>query len=528
MKKLFNKDNAVFLLLGTIVGVILTSLLLGVMLWANPQMAKSLIDPMGAARLDGTLSSNPELLQLNVNVSKVIRPISPLIYGSNLTAKTEFENDIAQFGNDIGLTIVRFPGSADGYRWQLGKFDFNQRFDNAPLAKIGNVIKFCGLMGSKLVLQVNIETGTPQEAAQWVQYMNMNKENTAPVTYWELGNEVYGNWEKVNMTGEEYVKVIQDYSKAMKEVDPTIKIGANLGGPNFSDFDEAVIKFAADSIDFISYHWYPNHINKKHAFEDRVHPLPEEIMANSLAVSDLVKRVDKLLERYAPHRKGKIEVAFLEWDGSWDAPASDLKNDTQAMMWSLANAIFYADTLGQFALHGVTLANNYNFEEVMFGLIRGWDEDAGWGGSPWDRETIRPKALALKLMARHFGDSLIESELIGSPVFYYKGGYMRADSYQGEVPYVSAYASTFSDQKKIAILLVNKHAQKDFKVKVSLEGMIPTENGKAFVLNGPDISAQNDGNPRSVSIQRFEIQGIKKKFIYHVAAHSVNLMEINF
>jgi len=61
------------------------------------------------------------------------------------------------------------------------------------------------------------------------------------VDYWELGNEVYGRWDKGHMSGRDYAKKVKEYSTFMKQVDPTIKIGADWGGPKYSGFDKAVI-----------------------------------------------------------------------------------------------------------------------------------------------------------------------------------------------------------------------------------------------------------------------------------------------
>lgn len=482
----------------------------------------------GALRRASEESKNQknEPLHFNVNVDKPVRPISPLIYGSNLTSKTEFEMDVAKFGKDLGITNFRFPGgNSFGYRWKLGKYDFNDRFDQTPLSKIDSIIKYCGIVNTQLIIQVNIESGTAQEAADWVQFMN--KGAGMRVDYWELGNEVYGNWDKGYMSGEEYVETIEQYSKLMKKVDPTIKIGADWGGPKYQEFDKTVIKKAADHIDFVSYHWYPNHINNKHRYQERNHPFPKEIMANSLAVGNMVSRFEHMVKEYAPHRQGEIEFTVMEWDGSWDGVASDLAYQHKGRLWSLANAIFHADALGQFAKHGITVANQYAFQEVMFGFIRGWDVQAGWGGSRWDGKTIRPKALAFKLFARYFGDILIESTLSGSPS-YYKQADWWADSYTGDVPYVSGYASKSSSDNMVAMALINKHGEKDFQINISINGAELSDKGEVWILTGPGLKDQNDGSPGVIAVKKYDLNNIKNKFSYNVPARSVNLLKIPF
>lgn len=466
----------------------------------------------------------PHTLKLTLDPTRRLKAISPFIYGSNLPAKTEFEKDVAQFAKDSGITIFRFPGGGlEGYHWKSGTFEKTDRYQTAPLAKIDNVIEFAKLSGAKLLLEVNITPGTPEEAAQWVGYMN--QQTDFRVDYWELGNEVYGNWDEAHMSAEEYAVLVNKFSAAMKAVDPTIKIGVDVGGMNYPDFDATVIKNTADAIDFLSFHWYPNHVNHDHPMNNSVHPSPEEVMANAHAIPQIVARFNRIIEKYAPHRQGKIELTFLEWDGSWDAPPSDLRYEAKAMIWSLANGIFHADALGQFALQGIPVACQYTFQEIMFGMIRGWDRNAGWGGDRWDGKTIRPKALAFQLFSRHFGDTLIEGNLEGSPT-YDKAPDLWGDSYVGKVPYVTAYSSIFKNENKTAIVLVNKHPDQTFNVMLNFTNSTPTAEGKAWLLTGPSLTAQNDGSPGQTDIKEFNVTGISNEFYIQVPAKSVLLLQI--
>ena len=131
----------------------------------------------------------------------------------------------------------------------------------------------------------------------------------------------------------------------------------------------------------------------------------------------------------------------------------------------------------------------------------------------------------MELFSRHFGDILVENRLEGSPT-YYKEQDWRPDSYVGPVPYVSAYASHFSTENKMGIILINKHETDDFRVKISIDNAVPNPEGQARVLNGMGLSTQNDGEPGAVAVQEFHLQKIGPSFIYKVPAHSVNAIEI--
>lgn len=97
------------------------------------------------------------------------------------------------------------------------------------------------------------------------------------VKYWEIGNEVPGNghygskWEidqHSDTSPKAYATNLVAFSKAMKAVDPTVKIGAVLTTPggwpdgitgpgDQADWNHTVLSIAANSIDFVIVHWYP-------------------------------------------------------------------------------------------------------------------------------------------------------------------------------------------------------------------------------------------------------------------------------
>ncbi len=177
------------------------------------------------------------------------------------------------------------------------------------------------------------------------------------------------------------------------------------------------------------------------------------------------------------------------------------------------------------ALNGVTAAAQFDFQSIGFGFIRGWDKECGWGGQSWDQETIRPKALAIQMFSKYFGDTLIEGRLENSPVYYKKSDFW-PDSYGAEVPYISCYTAKFTKQGAITIMLINKHESESFKAKINLLRFKPEETGKLISLSGPNLMAQNEGNPVNIRIKEYAISNIKDTFTYNIPPHSINVLQI--
>ena len=86
--------------------------------------------------------------------------------------------------------MMRYPGGSygDRYNWQ----------DNtapggyvAPGTDFDSFMGTVKAVGAQPILIANYGSGTPQEAADWVQYANVTKGYGDK--YWEIGNEIYGN-----------------------------------------------------------------------------------------------------------------------------------------------------------------------------------------------------------------------------------------------------------------------------------------------------------------------------------------------
>ena len=104
-------------------------------------------------------------------------------------------------------------------------------------------------------------------AAGFVRHMNVTLK--AKIKYWEVGNEIYGNWEEGYniggdiVTGKEYGEDFNVFVKAMKAVDPSIKVGAVVwvnsetwGIASSKKWTSEVLTEVENSADFLILHEY--------------------------------------------------------------------------------------------------------------------------------------------------------------------------------------------------------------------------------------------------------------------------------
>ena len=102
---------------------------------------------------------------------------------------------------------------------------------------------------------------TPDEvlkaAVEWVRYANVIK--GYDVKYWEIGNE--NDIERhdsiqVKWTPELYSKTVVKFSQAMKQVDPTIQVGANGMRGMYRDWWAKIMPVIQGDVDFLVTHQY--------------------------------------------------------------------------------------------------------------------------------------------------------------------------------------------------------------------------------------------------------------------------------
>ncbi|HZM84280.1 MAG TPA: cellulose binding domain-containing protein [Candidatus Limnocylindrales bacterium] len=213
-----------------------------------------------------------------------------------------------------GVKMIRYPGGSYGdiYHWETHTAPGGYV---APNTDFDTFIASVRAVGAQPMIIANYGTGTPEEAAGWVNSANILK--GYGVKYWTVGNENYGNghygasWEADNHPDKSasfYANQVVAYADAMKAVDPSIKVGAVLTMPaNWPDgitagadpgpWNQAVLSIAGSKIDFVDVHWYPGGSTAA------------ESLAKTAPIEDSIFMLRQQISRYA----GKsLEISMTE------------------------------------------------------------------------------------------------------------------------------------------------------------------------------------------------------------------------
>jgi hypothetical protein len=202
-----------------------------------------------------------------------------------------YDNDFTSPGlperlKAAGVTALRFPGGSysDIYHWKTNSATTGTTAYIVPNDTFDHFMGMNALpAGAQAIVTVNYGSnaagtggGDSGEAADWVRYAN--REKGWNVRYWEIGNEVGGNgyfgpqWEEdlhapydnnrkgnLALSQTAYGKNTLEFIRAMKAVDPAIKIGVGVDMPdsNPGTGNDALFKEVKEQIDFVIVHWYP-------------------------------------------------------------------------------------------------------------------------------------------------------------------------------------------------------------------------------------------------------------------------------
>jgi len=181
-----------------------------------------------------------------------------------------WRKDVIEALKKIYVPIIRYPGGcfASFYNWRMGigprayRIPFNSEYwGGLEENNVGTVefVKMCRMIGSEPLICINMLTGTPADAADWVAYCNSKSGDRMgslrvkhghpeplSVKYWELDNETYRKFGY-----EEYAKRCVEFSKAMKSVDPGIQL-VMIGYHSFNNHLKEMLEIAGPYIDLIT------------------------------------------------------------------------------------------------------------------------------------------------------------------------------------------------------------------------------------------------------------------------------------
>jgi alpha-L-arabinofuranosidase len=530
---------------------------LGVLLY------RSLVQPFGlckvykeAHNLDVPAGPRPAPASITIKTQQIKGKIDPLIYGNFIEVLGKciyggvwdeynqqvplvhggIRRDVLDEIRALKVTVLRWPGGcfSDVYEWKEGigpraqrKVQSNKhwhwlgpKFGPKHDNHFGSD-EFMALieeLGTEPYFNINFGSGTIEEAAQWVEYMNgdertengaLRAKNGHPKPYkvkiWGIGNELYSPTEMGFLEADAYAKRYLAFVEAMRKVDPELKFVAV--GTDFLDphWNRTLLEIAGDQIDYLSLHVYIPML----MLESLTNSVKDyyNIIAGAFEVERRIKWVQNSIQEVMGERK-KIAIALDEWGPIWN-----IRQHYEGY-YTLRDGLFAASVFE--VLHrnsdSVKMANYAQLVNVVGMLVTSLTD-----------VYHNPIYLAAQLFAQYAESyrvsTKVDCETRQNPRY---GNIMDTD-----IPLLGCSTTINKERDSLVIIGINRHHAHDLPTTISILNFEPESNAQIFELNGPSHSAFNDFTKKNeVAIQEKAADCIAPRFVYTFPAHSVTVLMI--
>ena len=406
---------------------------------------------------------------------------------------------------ELGVSTIRYPGGnfVSGFRWEdsVGPVaDRPRRLDLAWHSTETNEVglhefsKWLELVGSELMLAVNLGTRGTLEALDLLEYCNLpggtarseqrranGREEPFDVRMWCLGNEMDGPWQLGHRSADDYGKIASQTAKAMRQFDPDLEMvvcgSSSRSMPTFGEWERVVLGHTYEDVDYISCHAYYEEIDGDRASflasgvdMDR---FIEEVVATADHVKSVV-RSDK-----------SMQISFDEWNVWYIERYHAVDKVTGVDNWPIAPRILE---------DSYSVLDAVVFGSLMISLLKHADRVTSAslaqlvnaiapimtepGGPAWRQTTFFPFAVTSRLARGEAWQVTVESETVETARF-------------GAVPLIDAVVSNDDGAGESAVFIVNRSQSETVTVTLDVSVLAGTRLLGTKTLTDGDLDAAN-------------------------------------
>ena len=447
--------------------------------------------------------------------------------GSPLSDGNGFRRDVLEAVRELQVSILRWPGGnfCSGYNWQDGIGPKDERPARLELAwndvetnRFGTheFLQYAELIRAEPYICVNLGLGTIDDARQWVEYTNgkrdtfsvkertkNGREQPWDVKYWALGNEIDGPWQLGHKNAEEYAKFALEAAKAMRAVDPSIKLvasGSSNYGADWIGWNRTVLQTLRNHIDYIAIHTYIN--NRDDDFE-------RYLGGWQLTIDRYIETTAALIKEVRTSANARpIYIAYDEWNVWYRTGNREKLEEIYNFEDALAMGMFF----NSFFRHAdvVKIANLAQLVNVIAPIM-----------TNKEGLFLQPIYFPLVEFSRQRDNTALDV-WVSSPTY-------RIQNRPQEVTYLDVSATYNPKTQMFFVNVLNR--SKDQDIATSIENQTGSISGKVEVweLNHPDLKATHTfGDDRKVrpTTKQVEVAVKDDGLIYTFPAHSLTILKI--
>jgi alpha-N-arabinofuranosidase len=450
---------------------------------------------------------------------------------SDIPNTNGFRNDVVAALRELAVPVIRWPGGcfADEYHWREGVGAQNERpvkinthWGGVTEPNTVGTHEFFELLrqvGAEAYISGNVGNGTPQEMAEWVEYMTSPAGSLADerarnghkepwkLPYFGIGNELWGCGG--NMRPEYAADVTRRYATFIKAPAGTriMKIAAGASADDFV-WTETMMRVAGGMLDGLSVHYYTLPEGKWPPRSDPVN-FDEQAWAAAFhqtsRIDDILAQHSAIMDKHDPEKR--VFLALDEW-GTWYAQDPGTHPGFLRQQNTLRDALVTAINLNIFAKHAdrVRMTAIAQMVNVLQAMIF----------TDGNRMVLTPTYHVFE-MYKPWQDATVLPIDIETPLY-------RKDEFS--LPAVSGSAVRGKDGR-VHVGLANLDPGETNTVTIALDG-VGASAVSGRVLTAPAINSHNTfENPKAVEPAAFtgaRIQG--GKLVVTLPAKSVVVLEL--
>lgn len=435
-----------------------------------------------------------------------------------------FDPDVVRMADAMHMTELRLGGNFSSYyHWKdgIGPLDKRVTMENIAwgIPEYNNFgtdefLAFCKLVHAEPQFNLNLGSGTPQEAVDWVNYIWGHYKGPLIL---EMGNELYGRWQVGYPDIHEIAARTLAFSKALRPVSKDATIMATGDTPNgFEKWNAVQLTNPPGTFDLLTTHFITgtNHV--------RLNPYTPDFMAAAAyavpyAVGPDLDHMQAQIDA-VPGYKGTAHLAVTEW--LFNSKGDGERNFTNESPSSRneGGAVMIASTFNTYFLHN---------SEVKLVDITGLMEFAGI----WKRREqvfASPAYYVFQMYSSSKGDTVL-------PVTTNSGAYSVKNGTQGyadvsDVPYIDVVATRSTAKHTLTLFCVNRSLTDDAPVQIDLGSFAAGGTAKVEQITAVSRYVINDEiEPKRVVPQVSSLNVVPKELLTTTLPHEsvtvINLLE---
>ena len=439
-----------------------------------------------------------------------------------------WRKDVVGALKNLHVPLVRWPGGcfADEYHWREGigprakrPIKVNTTWGGVAETNAVGTHEFFDLaeqLGAETYVNGNMGTGSPQEMAEWLEYMTADGKSTLAemrrknghdkpfrVNYFALGNETWGCGG--NMTPEFYVNLYKQFATFLKTPkDNRPLFIASGGNDQGTEWAEALSKGVRWNIDAINHHYYTFPSGKWEGKGPAVGFAEDQwisTLANTIRVEETIVKNIAVLDRNDP--KKHLGLYMDEW-GSWYDPEPGSNPGFLVQRNTLRDALLAALHFNVFHAHAdrVRMTNIAQMVNVLQAMIL----------TTKDKFLLTPTYHAFEMYTPFQDATSLPITIANNPVYAVGARSM---------PTVSATAARGKDGE-LWIGIVNSNATQGTELTLDVAGEAAIKAVKGRILTAAKMDSENTfAAPDQVKPQPYEAQAVNGKLVIKLPPKSM-------